>query len=61
MAFVEAGHEVIQKLVEDLGDIATIEKLPEMDGRFMVAVFSPKQQDKKKGSKKVKEENPKEA
>jgi len=46
---------------EDLGDIATIEKLPEMDGRFMVAVFSPKQQDKKKGSKKVKEENPKEA
>ncbi len=57
MAFVEAGHEVIQRLVEDLSDIATIEKLPEMDGRFMVAVFSPKQQDKvKKGSKKAAEE-----
>jgi len=46
MAFVEAGHEVIQRLVEDLNDIATIEKLPEMDGRFMVAVFTPRQ-DKK--------------
>ncbi len=37
----DVGREVIIKFIEAIGDIATVEAKPKMDGRSMVAVVAP--------------------
>ena len=45
MAHQELGFELLTKLKEALEDVAVVEKQPSMEGRSMIAIFSP---DKKK-------------
>ena len=37
----DVGEEVIQKFIDAVGDKATVEAKPKMDGRSMVAVIAP--------------------
>ena len=41
MAHLEVGEDTLKKFIEVLGDAATIEKQPSMDGRWLVAVLAP--------------------
>lgn len=45
MAHQELGYQLLTKLKQALEDIALVEKEPNMEGRSMIAIFSP---DKKK-------------
>ncbi len=42
LAFIDAGREVLKRVVKDLSDIAVVETLPDMEGRNMVMVLAPK-------------------
>ncbi len=42
LAFINAGREVLNRVVKDLSDIAVVESLPGMEGRNMVMVLAPK-------------------
>lgn len=42
LAFINAGREVLNRVVKDLSDIAVVESLPDMEGRNMVMVLAPK-------------------
>lgn len=37
----DVGEEVIQKFIDAVGDKATVEAKPKMDGRSMVAIIAP--------------------
>ena len=41
MAHLEVGEETLNNFIALLGDKATIEKAPSMDGRWLVAVLAP--------------------
>ena len=41
MAHLEVGEETLNNFITLLGDKATIEKAPSMDGRWLVAVLAP--------------------
>lgn len=38
----DKGREVLQRLAEDVGDLAVIERHPSMEGRNMVMIMSPR-------------------
>jgi translation initiation factor IF-3 len=42
MAFQSKGIELLNKVVEDLGDLCVVDKKPEMQGRMQTMVISPK-------------------
>jgi translation initiation factor IF-3 len=41
MAHTELGRRILDRLVEDLGDLAVVEATPKQDGRNMVMVIAP--------------------
>ena len=43
MAFQSRGIELLQKVVDDLGDLCVVDKKPEMQGRMQTMIISPKQ------------------
>ncbi len=43
MAFQSKGIELLQKVVDDLGDLCVVDKKPEMQGRMQTMIISPKQ------------------
>jgi len=42
MAHMELGRRVIDRVLQELNDLITVEKTPSMEGRFMTMVVSPK-------------------
>jgi translation initiation factor IF-3 len=41
MAHTELGRRILDRLVEDLQDLATVDQFPKLDGRNMVMVIQP--------------------
>ena len=41
MAHTELGRKILDRLVEDLKDIAQVDAYPKLDGRNMVMVIAP--------------------
>jgi translation initiation factor IF-3 len=41
MAHTELGRKILDRLVEDLSDLATVDQFPKLDGRNMVMVIAP--------------------
>jgi translation initiation factor IF-3 len=41
MSHPEIGHEVLQKALKGLGDTASVEKPPGMEGRFLTVILTP--------------------
>jgi translation initiation factor IF-3 len=47
MAHTELGRKILDRLVEDLSELATVDQFPKLDGRNMVMVIAPiKKQEK---------------
>ncbi len=42
MTHIEVGQEVMDKFISLLSEVATVEKQPSMDGKWMIAVLAPK-------------------
>jgi len=42
MAHTELGKEVLDKVIDNLGDYCNVDKKPTMEGRFMSMILSPK-------------------
>ncbi len=51
MAHTELGRRILDRLVEDLGDLAVVEAAPKQDGRNMVMVIAPAKKPAAKGSR----------
>lgn len=41
MAFQSRGIELLNKVVEDLGDLCIVDKRPEMQGRMQIMIIGP--------------------
>ena len=41
MSHPEIGHEVLQKALTGLGETASVEKQPGMEGRFLTVILTP--------------------
>jgi translation initiation factor IF-3 len=41
MAHTELGRKILDRLEADLGDLATVDQLPKLDGRNMIMVLAP--------------------
>lgn len=41
MTHIEVGEETLKKFIEILGEAATIEKQPSLDGRWLITVLAP--------------------
>jgi len=41
MAHTELGRKILDRLVQDLSDLATVDQFPKLDGRNMVMVIAP--------------------
>ena len=41
MAHTELGRKILDRLVDDLDDIATVDSQPKQDGRNMIMVIAP--------------------
>lgn len=55
----ELGKELLDNVATELGEVATVEKAPEMDARRMIMILTPARQLKTdKGSVDAKVENP---
>lgn len=50
MAHTELGRRILDRLVEDLKDLAVVEAAPKQDGRNMVMVIAPAKKPTGKGS-----------
>jgi len=50
LAFVDAGRQVLNRIIHDLSDVAVVEKLPDMEGRSMIMVLAPKSMAKSSSS-----------
>ncbi len=48
MAHTNLGEELLVKFGEDCSEVATVDKNPKLEGRFMSMFLSPKDQSKKK-------------
>jgi len=46
MAHQELGKQLLDRLEEELGDIATVDQRPRMEGRLMVMMMSPRKSGK---------------
>ena len=54
MAHTELGRKILDRLVADLSDLATVDQFPKLDGRNMVMVIQPvKKQAEKEEEKPV--------
>lgn len=42
LAFVDKGKEILERVISDLKDIATVEKPPKLEGRDMWMMLKPK-------------------
>ena len=42
MAHVDVGRGLMDRLMKDLSELAQVEKLPVLEGRFMVMYLAPK-------------------
>ena len=42
MAHVDIGRNLMDKLMKDLSELAEVEKMPVLEGRFIVMVMVPK-------------------
>jgi translation initiation factor IF-3 len=42
MAHTELGWKILQKMTELMGDVATVENHPRMEGRMLSMILSPK-------------------
>jgi len=42
LAYVDLGREVLERLVQEVSDLAVVEKPPRLEGRNMVMILSPK-------------------
>ncbi|GIU99689.1 MAG: translation initiation factor IF-3 [Actinomycetota bacterium] len=51
MAHTELGRRILDRLVEDLGELAVVEAEPKQDGRNMVMVIAPAKKPGAKGSR----------
>jgi translation initiation factor IF-3 len=49
MAHTDLGRKILDRLVADLGDTATVEAQPKQDGRNMVMVIAPTKKPEPKG------------
>ena len=61
MAHTELGRDVLDRIVEKLGDSANLDRRPSMEGRFMSMILSPgpgarKKKDQKADSEESEEE-----
>lgn len=52
MAHTEYGRKVLDRVVEELDEIATVEQMPKMEGRHMTMILSPRPQSKKQKQKR---------
>lgn len=43
LAYVDKGIEVVNKFMEALSDISSVEKKPALDGRFLLGIIAPDQ------------------
>jgi hypothetical protein len=41
MAHTELGRKLLDRLTEDLKELATVDSFPKLDGRNMVMLFAP--------------------
>lgn len=61
MTRIEFGRKILERLEEDLGEIATVDSRPKMEGRSMTMVMSPRSEVVKKAqdvkAKKAQEKN----
>uniref|UniRef100_UPI00262F8388 translation initiation factor IF-3 n=1 Tax=Aminiphilus sp. TaxID=1872488 RepID=UPI00262F8388 len=48
MAFLDQGREVLERVIRDCQDLATVEMAPRMEGRFMRIMLVPVPQTAKK-------------
>ena len=61
MAHTELGRKILDRLVEDLADMAVVEATPKQDGRNMVMVIAPtKKHDEKPAKDEAAPSNPSE-
>lgn len=44
LAYKDQGYDLLQRLSEELEDIAQIEKPPAMEGRFLTMILAPKRE-----------------
>jgi len=44
MTHQELGRKLMDKLVQELGEVAEVERMPKMEGYALVAIFLPKKQ-----------------
>ncbi len=51
MAHTELGRRILDRLVEDLSDLAVVEAVPKQDGRNMVMVIAPTKKPPTKGTR----------
>ena len=42
MAHTELGRRILDRVIEDLGDVATVEQVPKQEGRNMTMVLGPR-------------------
>lgn len=50
MAHRELGQKIMSRVVEEIGELATLEQPPKMEGRFLIAILAPNRE-KKPGTK----------
>jgi len=41
-AFTELGYSLLERVIEEIGDLAIVEQRPKMEGRTMGMLLSPK-------------------
>ncbi len=61
MAHTELGRKILDRLVGDLQDLATVDTFPKLDGRNMVMVLAPVKKAPTKGPPETPEEAPAES
>lgn len=44
LAYKDQGYALLERLSEDLNDLAQIEKQPAMEGRFLVMILAPRRE-----------------
>ncbi len=52
ITYKEHGREVLQRLAEQLVDLAKVDQEPKLEGRMMVMIFAPDKSGKKKAAPK---------
>ena len=56
ITYQEHGKEVLQRLAEQLVEVAKVDQEPKLEGRMMIMIFAPDRSGKKKAAPKEKSE-----